>query len=136
VRDPSPARREPPCVHFGTCGGCQFQHLEYSAQLAAKAAFLRESLHRIGRIEWEREIEVVPSDEFGYRSRAEIKVGSNEDGKTVIGFFRSGSHDICEIDSCPILLPAANRELTRLHSERSLIQRTRRESLSQAVTKG
>jgi 23S rRNA (uracil1939-C5)-methyltransferase len=121
VLDPSPARRSPPCVHFGTCGGCQFQHLEYSAQLAAKGAFLRESLHRLGRIEWDADIEVIPSEEFGYRSRAEIKVGNDEDGKTRIGFFRAGSHEICEIESCPVLLPAANRELVRLHAERSLI---------------
>jgi 23S rRNA (uracil1939-C5)-methyltransferase len=121
VLDPSPARRTPPCAHFGICGGCQFQHLEYEAQLSAKAAFLRESLQRIGRIDWEPEIEVIPSDEFGYRSRAEIKVGSDGDGKTRIGFFRAGSHEICEIESCAILLPTANRELVRLHSERSLI---------------
>ena len=121
ILDPSPARRDPPCVHFGNCGGCQFQHLQYPAQLAAKATFLRESLHRIGRIEWEPDIEVIASDEFGYRSRAEIKVGSDESGKTRIGFFRAGSHEICDIESCPILLPAANRELTRLHTQRSLI---------------
>lgn len=121
VLDPSPARRTPPCSHFGTCGGCHFQHLQYPAQLAAKAAFLRESLHRIGHIDWEAEIEVIPSEEFGYRSRAEIKVATDGEGKTRIGFFRAGSHEICEIESCPILLPAANRELSRLHAERSLI---------------
>lgn len=121
IIDPSPTRREPPCVHFGVCGGCQFQHLEYTAQLAAKSSFLRESLRRIGRIEWPHEIEVIPSEEFGYRSRAEIKVDRDEEGRTRIGYFRAGTHEVCEIESCPILLPAANRELQRLHSECSLI---------------
>ncbi len=121
VIEPSPARRSPPCIHFGVCGGCHLQHLEYDAQLTAKSAFLRESLHRIGHIEWPNEIEVIPSAEFGYRSRAEIKVDRGEDGKARIGYFRAGSHEVCEIESCAILLPAANRELQRLHSERSLI---------------
>src|SRR5439155_17812249 len=37
ILSPSPARRTPPCPHFGACGGCQLQHLDYNAQLAAKA---------------------------------------------------------------------------------------------------
>ncbi|MEP7272411.1 MAG: class I SAM-dependent RNA methyltransferase [Acidobacteriota bacterium] len=121
IIDPSPTRRTPPCSHFGICGGCQFQHLEYSAQLAAKSGFLRESLQRIGQIEWQGEIEVIPSEEFGYRSRAEIKVDRDEDGRVRIGYFRTGTHEVCAIDTCAILLPSANRELQRLHSERSLI---------------
>lgn len=119
--DPSPARRIPPCPYFGACGGCQIQHLEYSAQLEAKSSFLRESLHRIGGISWPGEITVIPSDEFGYRSRAEIKIDRDKDGHTSIGFFRAGTHDVVQIDDCAVLLPAANRELHRLHTEPSVI---------------
>jgi len=119
--DPSPARRTPPCPVFGTCGGCQLQHLQYPAQLQAKSAFLRESLRRIGGIDWPHEIEVLASDEFGYRSRAEIKIDRDDAGHTRIGYFRAGTHEVCEVESCPILLPAANRELQRLHAERYLI---------------
>src|SRR5678810_1465397 len=48
----SPMRRTPPCQYFGTCGGCQLQHLEYPSQLEVKASFLRESLRRVGKIDW------------------------------------------------------------------------------------
>ncbi len=119
--DPSPLRRTPPCRHFGACGGCQLQHLDYPAQLEAKASFVRESLRRIGGIEWDAEIAVRSGPEFGYRSRAEIKVARDEEGRARIGYFRAGSHEVCEVESCPILLPAANRELQRLHAESSLI---------------
>jgi 23S rRNA (uracil1939-C5)-methyltransferase len=118
---PSPARRPPPCAYFGNCGGCQLQHINYQAQLAAKVSFVRESLHRIGDIEWDGEIEVRAASEFGYRSRAEIKVSRGEEGEPQIGYFRSGTQDVCEVKDCLILAPAANRELQRLHTEPSLI---------------
>src|SRR4051812_38076357 len=48
---PSPDRVEPPCHHYRVdkCGGCQIQHLEYSAQLAAKGTIVRDALTRIGK---------------------------------------------------------------------------------------
>jgi 23S rRNA (uracil1939-C5)-methyltransferase len=119
--EPSPMRRTPPCPYFGVCGGCQLQHLDYQAQLEAKASFVRESLRRTGNIEWDEEIGVRSAEEFGYRSRAEIKVARDEDGRPRIGYFRSGTRAVCEVENCLILLPAANRELQRLRAESSLI---------------
>jgi 23S rRNA (uracil1939-C5)-methyltransferase len=122
ILQPSPARRVAPCVYFGDCGGCQLQHLDYPAQLAAKVSFVRESLRRLGNIEWDGEIGVRAADEFGYRARAEIKIAEKE-GELRIGYFRAGTQDVCDVESCPILLPAANRELQRLRAEHSLIPR-------------
>jgi 23S rRNA (uracil1939-C5)-methyltransferase len=118
---PSPARRPPPCARFGVCGGCQLQHLDYPAQLEAKVTFVRESLRRLGNIEWNGEIAVRSAEEFGYRSRAELKVARDESGRTQIGYFQAGSREVCEVENCLILMPAANRELQRLHAEPSLI---------------
>ena len=67
----SPTRTPPPCPHYGAdrCGGCQLQHLEYAAQLAAKSRIVQDAFARIGR----REIplpEVTPSPaEWRYRSK-------------------------------------------------------------------
>lgn len=118
---PSPSRRTPPCPHFGVCGGCQMQHLDYEAQVRAKREFLRESLRRIGKIDYPSEIEIRTAAEFGYRARAEVKIQRDKDGRTRIGFYRAGTHDICEVESCPLLLPAADRELQRLHAEKMLL---------------
>jgi 23S rRNA (uracil1939-C5)-methyltransferase len=118
---PSPARRTPPCAYFGICGGCHLQHLTHQAQLEAKVSFVRESLQRISNIEWAGEVDVRAASEFGYRSRAEIKVSRGEEGEPLIGYFRSGTQDVCEVTDCLILLPAANRELHHLHTEPSLI---------------
>ena len=129
---PSAARRPAPCRHFGICGGCQLQHLHYEAQLQAKVEFIRESLKRIGGIDWQDEIKVLVADEFGYRSRAEIKISQQEHReknnpldaqKIQIGFFKSNSHEICAVTECPILLPAANGKLQRLSAEPGKISR-------------
>lgn len=120
ILEPSPTRRTPPCAHFGVCGGCQLQHLNYAAQLDTKVAFVRESLQRLGNIEWHDEIEVRAASEFDYRSRAELKV-SRDNGHTRIGYYRAATQEICEVENCLILMPVANRELQRLHAEPSLI---------------
>ena len=49
----SPVRTEPPCPYFLTCGGCHYQHIPYEIQLRYKTVILRETLRRIGRIEWD-----------------------------------------------------------------------------------
>ena len=118
---PSTARREAPCQHFGICGGCQLQHLEYAAQLKAKAEFIRASLQRIGGIDWKKDIEILAADEFGYRSRAEIKIQRTEDRITKLGFFQANSHEVCNVTECPVLLPEANRALQRLHTKPKLV---------------
>ncbi|MEW6731851.1 MAG: class I SAM-dependent RNA methyltransferase [Acidobacteriota bacterium] len=111
----SSARRIPPCKFFGVCGGCQLQHLNYPAQLAAKAEFIRDSLVRLGHIEWSLPIEIKHGPEFGYRARAQFKIGRGTK-PLQIGFYQATSHQVCDIDHCPILVPELNDALTRLHS--------------------
>jgi 23S rRNA (uracil1939-C5)-methyltransferase len=124
---PSPLRRTPPCQYFGACGGCQLQHLDYRAQLEIKSEFVRESLRRIGKINWERPIPIRAAPEFGYRARAEVKIARPPSRRAAeaaerprLGFFGAGTHEVCEVRDCPVLVPAANRELQRLHAEPSL----------------
>jgi 23S rRNA (uracil1939-C5)-methyltransferase len=115
---PSASRRTPPCPYFRRLRRMSVQHLDYSAQLQTKREFLHESLRRIGSIEWpvRSKSERRPSSE--YRSRAEVKIERAATGETRIGYYQAGTHEVCEIESCPLLLPAANRELQRLHTEK------------------
>lgn len=55
VLSASPARIAPPCPYFGTCGGCDFQQMDYQTQLEAKGGIVRDSLHRIGKIDYDRD---------------------------------------------------------------------------------
>src|SRR5262245_40593187 len=117
IISPAPSRRTPPCANFGVCGGCQLQHLEYQTQLEAKVGFVRESMRRLGNIEWDGEIDIRSASEFGYRSRAEIKVACEENGQARIGYFRAATQDVCEVTDCLNLVPVVNRELHHLKSE-------------------
>src|ERR1700737_4985596 len=67
----SPARVEPPCPYFGACGGCDFQQLNYQAQLDAKIEMIRDCLHRIAQIEEPPGITIRPAPmQWQYRARA------------------------------------------------------------------
>ncbi|HJQ69169.1 MAG TPA: class I SAM-dependent RNA methyltransferase [Blastocatellia bacterium] len=112
---PSPSRRAPPCRYFGECGGCQLQHLSYDEQLKAKAGFVGDALARIGRIPWDREIEIRSAAEFGYRSRAQVKIEHDADHLR-IGFNHAASHAVCDVESCPVLAPQLDRALVSLRS--------------------
>jgi 23S rRNA (uracil1939-C5)-methyltransferase len=111
ILEPSSLRRAPRCQYFGDCGGCQLQHITYEAQLEAKVGFVRDALQRIGRIDWPYEIEIGNGAEFGYRSRAQVKVDRRA-GR--IGFNRAASNSGCDVTSCPILSPELDQALHSL----------------------
>ena len=71
---PGPDRVEPRCRHFGDCGGCQFQHVSYDAQVRAKAEFVQDALQRIGQFEWPQPVTVHRDEPWGYRSRTQLKL--------------------------------------------------------------
>ncbi len=115
VIEPSASRVEPPCKYFGICGGCDFQQLSYEAQLAAKVDIIKDSLHRIGKIDFADEIPIIPSPKpFGYRSRAQWHIDTRS---KKIGYFRRGSHEVIDVDHCPILDPVLDETLSELRSD-------------------
>ncbi|NTW28534.1 MAG: 23S rRNA (uracil(1939)-C(5))-methyltransferase RlmD [Coriobacteriia bacterium] len=102
----SPDRVEPPCPYFGICGGCNWQHVSYSAQLAAKRRIIVDAFQRIGRFANAEEFvaETVPSaTEYGYRNKIELVTGRSG-GRLQLGYHKAGSDEIVEIESC-LLLP-------------------------------
>jgi 23S rRNA (uracil1939-C5)-methyltransferase len=102
VVDPSLARRPAPCSHFGTCGGCDFQHMTYERQLDSKREILVDALKHVGKICFPAsQIFVTPSPPLGYRNRVQLKV-SRTDQDFAWGFFQAASHQVCSIGSCLI----------------------------------
>lgn len=123
ILEASPSRRAPRCRYFGDCGGCQLQHITYEAQLESKSGFVRDALQRIGRIDWPYEIEIRHGPEFGYRSRAQVKVDQRA-GR--VGFNRAASNTVCDVASCPILVPELDRALPVL---RGVLERDKPQAL-------
>lgn len=107
---PSPVRTTPRCPYFGACGGCNFQQLNYRAQLDAKVAIVRDCLKRIGRISYEHEIEIVGSpDDYEYRARAQWHADARS---RKLGYFKRNSHDVIDVEICPILTREMQEVLT------------------------
>ena len=73
---PSPFRVEPPCRHFGVCGGCKWQHMAYDQQLRWKREHVLDAFTRIGGLEGVLVQETIPADEpFWYRNKMEYSFG-------------------------------------------------------------
>jgi len=117
VLEPSPMRVDPPCPYFGRCGGCDFQQLNYPAQLEAKAEIIRDCLRRIGHLDVVPPFEVVASpNPWHYRARAQWQydyVSSH------LGYFEAGSRRVCDVAECAVLVPELQ---TALDSLRTRIQ--------------
>ena len=125
----SPVRTEPPCRYFGTCGGCQWQHVAYPAQLDWKRRILEELLVRVGKLEG---MPVAPAIDPGapweYRARAQFKVIGG--ARPCIGFYRRETNRVVDIERCPLLDPRLNALLQAMRRMKhpsffSLFQRLR-----------
>lgn len=110
VVEPGAARVAPPCPVFGRCGGCSWQHLAYPAQLRAKARILRDALQRIGGIVLDALPVLTPSPRpYAYRSRARLLRRGRE-----VGLRARGAHELCALESCPVLAPELEAGLAEL----------------------
>ena len=112
VVESSPFRLEPPCPHFGTCGGCQLQFISYERQAAMKQEILVDCLKRLGgfaagQVEM---LATLSGPDFGYRRRGQFKV--SKEGK--VGFYREGTRDVVDLDACPLMSEEVNKALSRV----------------------
>ena len=103
VLQASPARVLPPCPYVPDCGGCQWQHATYEAQLEMKRQVLTDTLRRAGAVA--PTAELVPAPEpFRYRIRGEFHViePGHEGGTHQLGFNRRRTYDLVPVDDCLI----------------------------------
>ncbi len=71
--EPSPLRVEPRCQHFGTCGGCKWQHLDYAEQLKAKSQQVQDALERLGGQSGFELLPILGADEtYAYRNKLDL----------------------------------------------------------------
>ncbi|MBC5800610.1 MAG: 23S rRNA (uracil(1939)-C(5))-methyltransferase RlmD [Candidatus Eremiobacteraeota bacterium] len=110
----SPDRAEPFCGVFGTCGGCQVQHLAYPAQLAWKRGVIENALRRLGGIaDAHISVPIGMSHPRAYRNKMALVVerGGLQRG---FGFYAARTHDVVPVDTCPIVMPQLDRTLAGL----------------------
>ena len=98
-------RVEPPCPHYtrDRCGGCQIQHIAYSAQLRAKRRIVKDAVERIGKRAADVS-EVVPSDaEWRYRTKLTLAMKRATTGEWIAGLHQyDNPAKIFALNDCPI----------------------------------
>lgn len=130
ILKPSNLRVTPKCVHFGVCGGCAMQHLEFSAQVAAKQRLLEKDLWHIGRIKPETMLPPIYGPAWGYRHKARLRVKYvPPKGRVLVGFNERATRFVADIKSCQVLPPAISALIVPL--QELIIQLTLRDSIPQ-----
>ena len=105
-----PERIAPPCpLHFApdrlgpACGGCDWQHLDYAAQLRHKAELVRDCVERIAKLKGVPILPVLASPKtWAYRNKAMVPFGERPGGGLIAGFYAAGSHQIVDFPACPV----------------------------------
>ncbi len=104
-------RVEPRCPHFGTCGGCAWQHSDYGAQLEMKRGVIVDQLRRIGGMADAEDLVRQPIgmiDPWEYRNHVRFSLGRKYGD---VGYTYRESHRLLRVDHCYISHPAINEVL-------------------------
>lgn len=99
----SPHRIKPACPHFGVCGGCQLQHLNYKAQLEHKHQCLEDGLKRIGKLPIDSIPPIIAAKaQWAYRRHITLTLKGNTEGTFSIGYIATDNRSLIQINQCPI----------------------------------
>ncbi len=111
-------RVTPECKFYGACGGCQYQHIDYAAQLRIKHKQISDLFERVGKISREVVAPVLPCPSpYGYRNRIMIRSQWNGPAKKLeIGFIRTDNKFVEDIDECKIAEPVLNEQIKEVRA--------------------
>ena len=102
---PSPERLAHDCPLAGKCGGCQFRHMTYGEELAAKGQRVADALERVGGVHLDLPPVLGAEEPNRYRNKVQFPVAEGKQGLAV-GYFRPRSHDVLDVADC-MLQPMA-----------------------------
>jgi tRNA/tmRNA/rRNA uracil-C5-methylase (TrmA/RlmC/RlmD family) len=113
VVTPAPERVTPECRYFGSCGGCQYQHLAYPEQLRMKQKQIADLFERVGHMPRGVVAPVTACPQpYGYRNRIMVRSQWNGPAKRLeLGFVRHDNQFVEDITECRIAEPALNEQL-------------------------
>ncbi len=119
IIDASPDRVAPGCPLFQTCGGCQYQHVDYERQLREKTGQVEELMQRLGGIDHPVNLAHGSPRVYGYRSKITPHYNKpDKDGHQPIGFLKYGRRNqIIDVEQCPIATEAINEALPEARAE-------------------
>ncbi|MDP2810416.1 MAG: 23S rRNA (uracil(1939)-C(5))-methyltransferase RlmD [Rhodocyclaceae bacterium] len=113
----SSQRVVPHCPHFGVCGGCSMQHLEPTAQTAARQRVLEDALWHIARLRPGQVYAPIAGESWGYRQRARLSVRHvPKKGGVLVGFHEKRRSYVAVMDSCAVLSPKVSALIPQLRT--------------------
>lgn len=102
-------RVTPKCPHFGLCGGCKLQHLDFAAQVAAKQRLLENDLWHIGKVKAENMLPPLYGPAWGYRHKARLSVKYvAKKQRVLVGFNEKATNFVADMNSCEVVVPAVS----------------------------
>jgi 23S rRNA (uracil1939-C5)-methyltransferase len=111
----SEQRTDPECPHFGSCGGCSFQHVKNEQQIKIKQGLLIEQFKGIGKVEIPQIWEPLTGPYWGYRRKARMGVKYvAKKGRVLVGFRERRNPFLAEIESCKVMHPIVGEKLMDL----------------------
>ena len=122
LKQASEYRTDPFCEHFGTCGGCKWQHMTYEAQLKFKQKSVADALGRIAKIDVDGIMDIIPSPadryyrnklEYTFSNKRWLYDGENKEDETLnmnaLGFHIPGRFDkILDVKHCYLQAEPSN----------------------------
>ena len=119
ILESSKYRVSPKCSLFESCGGCQYQHIDYGEQLKIKTRQVKELLEKNGGIQFPVSSAKSSKQVFGYRSKITPHYNrKNKNGDQPIGFLKYGRrHDIVDVKQCVIATDAINKSLPEMREK-------------------
>jgi tRNA/tmRNA/rRNA uracil-C5-methylase (TrmA/RlmC/RlmD family) len=113
-----PEKSSPPCSVFGSCGGCQYQHLDYADELALKDRGLKDVLCVELPLDQSLFRSIVPSPKiYHYRNRLDLKLIHRRNRDVHVGFSPVDRGPVIEITACPIAMEAISSFIPQLRQE-------------------
>ncbi len=123
-------RVTPKCPHFGVCGGCKLQHLDFAAQVATKQRLLESDLWHIGKVKAENMLPPLYGPTWGYRHKARLSVKYVEKKQRVlVGFNEKSTRFVADMNSCEVLVPEVSALIAPL--QELIVQLSIRDKLPQ-----
>ena len=104
IHTPSEHRQEPDCPYYGRCGGCDFRHMDYAEELAAKRQRVQDALTRLGGSDVQVEEILGAPDTDCYRNKSQYPIAPNG----TVGFYRARSHEVIGVERCRLQMPQAD----------------------------
>jgi len=102
-------RVTPKCPHFGLCGGCKLQHLDFAAQVATKQRLLENDLWHIGKVKAENMLPPLYGPTWGYRHKARLSVKYvAKKQRVLVGFNEKATNFVADMNSCEVVVPAVS----------------------------